>query len=81
MFIFQENATNQNDVVKFGPVCKFHLNRISDADKRNRRIQKMTPKRRAKACWMNPVEVGSHDDENTDDFNTLTESNERICIR
>ena len=71
----------RHDVVEFGPVCNVHYKRICHADKRNRAIKKLTSKKRAKACWMNPVEVASHDDDNMDELNILTEGNETICIR
>jgi hypothetical protein len=77
----KEHATNQNDVEQVGPVCHFHYYRIYRADKRNRAIKKLTSKKCAKACWMNPVETASHDDDNMDELNTLTEGNETICIR
>ena len=77
----KERASNQNDVEEVGPVCKFHFNRIIRADKRNRNIKKLTSKVRAKTCWMNPLETATHDDDNTDELNMMTEAYENVCIR
>ena len=77
----KERASNQNDVEEVGPMCNFHHARIIRADKRNRNIQKLTPKVRAKTCWMNPLETATHDDDNTDTLNIVTQDSEHICIR
>ena len=69
----KEYATNQNDVEKVGPVCHVHQARIMLADKRNRNVKKLKSKERAKTCWMNPMEIARHDDDNTDALNIVTQ--------
>ena len=66
---------------KVGPVCSFHRERIIRADKRNRNIQKLTPKVRAKTCWMNPMEIARRDDDNTEQLKIVSEDIENVCIR
>ena len=77
----KEFAKHQNDVEKVGPVCNFHYKRIYRADKRNRNIKKLKSTVRAKTCWVNPLETATHDDDNTDALNIVTQDSEHVCIR
>ena len=75
----EERATNRNDVEKVGPVCRFHLNRIIRTDKRNQDLKTIKSKRRAKTCWMNPMETAKHEDDDTDALNIMEEK-QRKCL-
>ena len=55
--------------------------RIIRADKRNRHIKKLTSKMRATTCWMNPLEIATQDDDNTDALDLVSQESENICIR
>ena len=81
MFLFEGVSPHRKDLVQVGPVCSFHRDAILRLDKQNRKRHNLTSELRPNSCWMNPLDIATRDENETDATDLMSQNIETICIR